>query len=149
MDKVTASAQKFEALIRDQLARVERMKTAEERPDYQNLPQIIIGTVGGDGIGPAITAQAQRVIEYLLADEIAAGKVKIKEIAGLTIENRVKVGKAIPDDILEELKQCHVILKGPTTTPQAGDKWPYIKSANVAIRKELDRFANVRPGHGT
>jgi len=145
MDKIAAAAKKFEALIKNQLARVERMKEMGERPDYQNLPQIIIGTVGGDGIGPAITAQAQRVMEFLLADEIAAGKVKIKEIEGLTIENRVAAGKAIPDDILEELKQCHVILKGPTTTPQAGDKWPNIESANVAMRKELDLFANVRP----
>jgi len=145
MDKITSAAQKFEELIRDQLARVERMKAAEERPDYQNLPQIIIGTVGGDGIGPAITAQAQRVMEFLLADEIKSDKVKIKEIEGLTIENRVKAGKPIPEDILEELKQCHVILKGPTTTPQAGDKWPNIESANVAMRKELDLFANVRP----
>ncbi|MBU0650994.1 isocitrate/isopropylmalate dehydrogenase family protein, partial [bacterium] len=39
----------------------------------------------------------------------------------------------------------HVILKGPTTTPQSGDKWPNIESANVAMRRELDLFANVRP----
>ncbi|MBO7548602.1 MAG: isocitrate/isopropylmalate dehydrogenase family protein, partial [Clostridia bacterium] len=64
---------------------------------------------------------------------------------GLTIENRVKVMKAIPDDVLLELKECDVILKGPTTTPRAGDPWPNIESANVAMRKELDLFANVRP----
>ncbi|MCL2563434.1 MAG: isocitrate/isopropylmalate family dehydrogenase [Oscillospiraceae bacterium] len=145
MDKITNATNQFEALIRDQLARVERMKAGQERPDYQKLPEIIIGTVGGDGIGPAITAQAQRVMEFLLADEIASGKVRIKEIEGLTIENRVAVGKPIPDDILRELKGCHVILKGPTTTPQAGDPWPNIESANVAMRKELDLFANVRP----
>ncbi|MBQ7653673.1 MAG: isocitrate/isopropylmalate dehydrogenase family protein, partial [Clostridia bacterium] len=62
-----------------------------------------------------------------------------------TIENRIKVNKAIPDDVLEELKSCHVILKGPTTTPQAGDGMPNIESANVAMRKALDLFANVRP----
>jgi isocitrate dehydrogenase (NAD+) len=53
--------------------------------------------------------------------------------------------KAIPDDTLAELKKCHVILKGPTTTPKKGDPWPNIESANVAMRKELDLFANVRP----
>ena len=53
--------------------------------------------------------------------------------------------KAIPDDVMEELKSCDVILKGPTTTPRAGDPWPNIESANVAMRKALDLFANVRP----
>ena len=145
MDKITAAAQKFEALVRDQLTRVERLKGAEERPDYKTLPQIVIGTVGGDGIGPAITAQAARILEFMLAAEIAAGKVKLQQIDGLTIENRIRVGKPIPDDVLAELKACHVILKGPTTTPQAGDGRPNIESANVAMRKELDLFANVRP----
>ena len=84
-------------------------------------------------------------MEHLLRDEVAKGKVAFKVIDGLTIENRVAAGKAIPDDVLAELKQCHVILKGPTTTPRAGDPWPNIESANVAMRKELDLFANVRP----
>jgi len=47
--------------------------------------------------------------------------------------------------VLEEIKKCHVILKGPTTTPRKGDGWPNIESANVMMRKELDLFANVRP----
>jgi len=92
-----------------------------------------------------ITAQAQRVLEFLLKDEVEKGKVVFKVIDGLTIENRAKQMKAIPDDVLAELKKCHVILKGPTTTPRAGDPWPNIESANVAMRKELDLFANVRP----
>ena len=49
------------------------------------------------------------------------------------------------DDVMEQLKACHVILKGPTTTPQAGDPWPNIESANVAMRKALDLFCNLRP----
>ena len=53
--------------------------------------------------------------------------------------------KAIPDDVMEELKACNVILKGPTTTPQAGGDMPNIESANVAMRKALDLFANMRP----
>ena len=84
-------------------------------------------------------------MEYLLKDAVAVGKIEFKVIDGLTIENRVACGKAIPDDVLAELKSCHVILKGPTTTPRAGDPWPNIESANVAMRKELDLFANVRP----
>jgi len=136
---------KFEEIIKEQKARVAMMKEQGDFIDYSSLEKIIIGVVGGDGIGPAITAQAQRVLEYLLQDDVKNGKVEFRTIEGLTIENRAKVNKAIPDDVLEELKKCHVILKGPTTTPRQGDPWPNIESANVAMRKELDLFANVRP----
>jgi len=100
---------------------------------------------GGDGIGPYISESSRTVLEAMLEDEIKSGKVEIRTIEGLTIENRVKVMKAIPDDVLKEIKDCHVILKGPTTTPKKGDPWPNIESANVAMRRELDLFANVRP----
>ena len=142
---ITDAKEKFGKLIQQQLERVERMKKQEDFIQYDQLDTIVIGVVGGDGIGPSITHQAQRILEFLLQSEIEKGKIKIKEIQGCTIENRAKVGKAIPDDVLEELKQCHVILKGPTTTPRQGDPWPNIESANVAMRKELDLFANVRP----
>lgn len=135
----------FEKIIKEQLLRVEKMKQQKEFVDYSKLDTIIIGVVGGDGIGPAITGQAQRVLEHLLADEVKKGKIEFRTIEGLTIENRVEVNKAIPDDVLEEIKKCHVILKGPTTTPKKGDPWPNIESANVAMRRELDLFANVRP----
>lgn len=144
-DKITAAAEKFTALVKAQLERNERIKSVKEFTDYAALDTIVVGVCGGDGIGPVITAEAQRVLEHLLQDEVAKGKVAFKVIDGLTIENRVAAGKAIPDDVLAELKQCHVILKGPTTTPRAGDPWPNIESANVAMRKELDLFANVRP----
>jgi isocitrate dehydrogenase (NAD+) len=45
---------------------------------------------------------------------------------------------------MKQIKACHVILKGPTTTPRAGSG-PNIESANVTLRKALDLFANVRP----
>ncbi|NMA82947.1 MAG: isocitrate/isopropylmalate dehydrogenase family protein [Epulopiscium sp.] len=121
------------------------MKSQEDFIKYDELETIVIGVVGGDGIGPAITHQAQRILEFLLKEETEKGKVQFKVIEGCTIENRAAVGKALPDDVLAELKKCHVILKGPTTTPQKGDPWPNIESANVAMRKELDLFANVRP----
>ncbi|MFA5528207.1 MAG: isocitrate/isopropylmalate family dehydrogenase [Peptostreptococcales bacterium] len=135
----------FEQLVMEQLARVERLKNEEDFLDYQGLDKIIIGVIGGDGIGPAITKEAQRVIEFLLANQIKSGKVELRVINGCTIENRAAVGKAIPDDVLEEIKKCHVLLKGPTTTPRKGDAWANVESANVAMRKELDLFANVRP----
>lgn len=140
------NAQKhIEMILNKQLDRIEKMKSQTDFVDYSKLPVIKIGVVGGDGIGPQITAQARRVIEYLVADDIKAGKIQLYDIDGLTIENRVAHNQAIPDDVLAELKKCDVILKGPTTTPQAGDPWPNIESANVAMRKELDLFANVRP----
>ncbi len=144
MDKIAVAKEKFGKPIEEQLARVEKMKEDKDFIDFSKLPVIKIGICGGDGIGPAITAQAQRILEFLLDDEVKAGKVEFKVIDGLTIENRIAAGKAIPDDVLAELKECPVILKGPTTTPRAGDK-VNIESANVAMRKELDLFANVRP----
>lgn len=144
MNKIEVAKEKFGKLIEEQLARVEKMKADKDFIDFAKLPVIKIGICGGDGIGPAITAQAQRILEFLLADEVNSGKVEFKVIDGLTIENRIKAGKAIPDDVLAELKECPVILKGPKTTPRAGDK-VNIESANVAMRKELDLFANVRP----
>ena len=139
------AAEKFIKLIESQLERNERIKAQKEFTDYSKLDKIIIGVAAGDGIGPAITAEAVRVMEFLLADDIKSGKIELRIIDGLTIERRAAENKAIPDDVLEELKKCHVILKGPTTTPRKGDPWPNVESANVAMRKELDLFANVRP----
>ncbi len=144
-EKIQAALAQFEKIIRSQLERVENMKKQADFVDYDALDKIIIGVCGGDGIGPVITNESARVLRYMLDDEVKAGKVEFRNIDGLTIENRVAANKAIPDDVLEELKKCHVILKGPTTTPRAGDPWPNIESANVAMRKELDLFANVRP----
>ena len=143
--QIKSACEKFAAVLEGQLARVERINAAADFIDYDTLDKIVIGICGGDGIGPVITKASQTVLEKLLADRVAAGKVEFRVIDGLTIENRAAVGKAIPDDVLDELKKCHVILKGPTTTPRAGDPWPNIESANVAMRKELDLFANVRP----
>lgn len=135
----------FGEILVKQLKRVEVIKKAEDWIDYATLKPIIIGIIGGDGIGPHITGEAQRVLEHLLKDEVANGKVEFRVIEGLTIERRAKVMKPIPDDVLVEIKKCPILLKGPTTTPKKGDPWPNIESANVAIRKELDLFANVRP----
>ena len=135
----------FEGIVKAQLERVERLKNEQDFTDYQSLERIVIGVIGGDGIGPAITDQAKRVLEHLLKADVQKGKVEINVIDGLTIENRAACGKAIPDDVLEKIKKCNVLLKGPTTTPRKGDKWANVESANVAMRKELDLFANVRP----
>lgn len=137
--------QHFGTVLTQQLERIERMKTSEPWLDFSTIKPIIVGILGGDGIGPYIAAEAQRVLEYLLRDQVRDGGVEFRIIEGLTIENRAAQLKAIPDDVLAEIRKCHVTLKGPTHTPEQGDGWPNIESANVAMRKELDLFANVRP----
>ena len=144
-EQIEAAKEQFGKLLEKQLVRVDNMKAQGDFTDYKALDKIIIGVCGGVGIGPAITAQAQRVLEYLLKEDKAAGKVEFRVIDGLTIERRAAEMSAIPADVLKEIKECHVILKGPTTTPRKGDEWPNVESANVAMRKELDLFANVRP----
>jgi isocitrate dehydrogenase (NAD+) len=144
-EAIEKAKEHFAKLLEAQLKRVEQMKAGEDWADYSKLKPIVIGIVAGDGIGPYITKEAVRVLEYLLAKEIAAGKIQLRNIAGLTIEERAAAMKALPEETLVTLKECHVILKGPLTTPKKGDKWPNLESANVSMRRELDLFANVRP----
>ena len=144
-DKIKAASAHFEKVLEEQLERVDRINSSGDAVDYSKLDKIVIGICGGDGIGPIITKASQNVLEYLLCDEVKAGTIEFKVIDGLTIENRAAHMQAIPDDVMQKLKSCDVILKGPTTTPHQGDGWPNIESANVAMRKALDLFANVRP----
>ncbi len=144
-DVIKNSLEHFKSVLEDQLKRVERLKENPDWTDYSAIKPIIIGVIGGDGIGPYIADEAKRALEFLLKEDISNGKVEMRTIEGLTIEKRAEVKKAIPDDVLAEIKKCHLCLKGPTTTPKKGDKWPNIESANVAMRKELDLFANIRP----
>ncbi len=138
---INDACEKFKILLEEQCARVEKMEKGESPKNYATMDKIVIGIVGGDGIGPIIVKEAKRLIEFLLADEVKSGKVEFNVIDGLTIENRLALGKAIPDDVLAEIKKCDVLLKGPTTTPKGGT----MESANVALRRELDLYANVRP----
>ncbi len=142
---IEAAKEHFGKMLEEQLERVERLKAEEDWLDYSKVSPIIVGMIGGDGIGPYIAAESQRVLEFLLKDQVAKGKVEFRTIEGLTIENRAEKLKSIPDDVLVQIKDCHVTLKGPTHTPERGDGWPNLESANVAMRKELDLFANIRP----
>jgi isocitrate dehydrogenase (NAD+) len=135
----------FGELLEVQMERMTRVKAAADWIDFGAVSPIKVGILGGDGIGPFIAKEAKWLLSKILEDELAAGKIVLEDIEGLTIENRAEHNKAIPDDVLEEIKKYHVTLKGPTTTPRQGDPWPNIESCNVAMRKELDLFANVRP----
>jgi isocitrate dehydrogenase (NAD+) len=144
-EAIERAKEHFGKLLESQLKRVERMKAGDDWLDYSSLRPIVIGVVGGDGIGPYITKEAVRVLKFLLGEEIFQGKVEMKDIGGLTIEERALAMKALPEEPLLDLRKCHAILKGPLTTPKKGDPWPNLESANVSMRRELDLFANVRP----
>ena len=144
-EEIRAAQEKFGELIRGEYDRIERMKAGEEITDFSKLDKIIIGILPGDGIGPIIMKQAVRMAEELLKDEIAAGKVELRHIEGMTIENRVARMESLPEDVFEEIKKCHVLVKGPMVTPRAGDGLPNLVSANSLLRRGLDLFAAVRP----
>lgn len=131
----------FEKLLTEQLERAERMSNAQPAKDFKSLNKIKVGLCGGDGIGPIIMKEARRLLNSLLSEELASGRIELCEIDGLTIENRLEKGQPVPDDVLAKIKSCDVILKGPTTTPKGGK----MESANVTLRRELDLYANVRP----
>jgi len=132
-------------ILQEQVERVQRISQPVEWLDYSKLDRLVIGVIGGDGIGPIIAEETSRVLKTLLKEEIGSGRVEIREIEGLTIENRIKQMKPLPDQVLSEIEKCHVLLKGPTTTPEEGSGMPNIESANIAIRRAFDLFANVRP----
>src|SRR5574344_761060 len=104
-ENLQAALKKFEELVREQSARSDRIKAEKDFIDYEKLDKIIIGVCGGDGIGPIITKESARVLEYMLADEVKSGRIEFKYIDGLTMENHVAVMKAIPDDVLAQLKE--------------------------------------------
>ncbi|MGF6376659.1 isocitrate dehydrogenase (NAD+) [Clostridiales Family XIII bacterium PM5-7] len=138
---INQACEQFKTLLEEQLARVEKLKHGGEAKNFTNMDKIIIGLCDGDGIGPMIMEQAERLVAKLLEKEIASGRVVLKKIEGLTIENRMALGQAVPEQVLAEIKTCDVLLKGPTTTPKGGT----LESANVTLRRELDLYANVRP----
>jgi isocitrate dehydrogenase (NAD+) len=143
--KYEAAVNNIRRILQEQVERVERISKPIEWLDYSRLDKLVIGVIGGDGIGPIIAKETSRVLEALLEEEIGSGRVELKEIEGLTIENRIRQMKPLPDEVLVEIKKCHVLLKGPTTTPEEGSGMPNIESANIAIRRAFDLFANVRP----
>ena len=77
MGKIEDAKLKFESLLEEQLKRVEKINAEKDFVDYAKLDKIIVGIVGGDGIGPAITGQATRIMKFLLKNEEEKGKVAV------------------------------------------------------------------------
>ena len=145
MDAVMEAKEKFGELIRSEFQRIERMKSENGYTDFDKLDKIVVGVLPGDGIGPVFMKQALRVLDNLLAPEIKSGRIEIRTIEGMTIENRAARLQSLPDDVFEEIKKCNVLIKGPMVTPRAGEPWPNLVSANSLLRRGLDLFAAVRP----
>lgn len=145
MEEIQAAQEKFGELIQSEFERIERMKADTEIKDFSRMEKIIVGVLPGDGIGPIIMEQAIRVLKVLMKEELAAGRLEIRQIEGMTIENRAAKMQSLPDEVMEEIKQCDVLLKGPMVTPRAGEPWPNLVSANSLLRRGLELFAAVRP----
>lgn len=145
MNSIEQAKEKFGELIQSEFERIERMKADTTVKDYSKLERIVVGVLPGDGIGPLIMKQALRVLEALMKTEIDSGKIEIRRIQGMTIENRAAKMQSLPDQVFQEVKQCDVLLKGPMVTPRAGDPWPNLVSANSLLRRGLELFAAVRP----
>ncbi|GFN23938.1 isocitrate/isopropylmalate dehydrogenase family protein [Thermanaeromonas sp. C210] len=94
----------------------------------------VVTLIPGDGTGPEVTAAARRVLEASGAEleweVVEAGESALK-----------KYGSVLPGEVLESIRRNRVALKGPITTPVGTG----FRSVNVALRKELDLYANVRP----
>lgn len=145
MENIKIAQMKFGELIQSEYERIERMKADNQVTDYSTLEKIKVGVLPGDGIGPIIMKQALRVLNALVSEEINNGKIEIKEIEGMTIENRAAKLQSLPEDVFEEIKKCNVLLKGPMVTPRAGENLPNLVSANSLLRRGLELFAAVRP----
>ena len=93
-----------------------------------------ITVIPGDGIGPEVTSAALRILEEADAD------LEVEECqAGVTALEEMR--NPLPEATLSSIRRTGVALKGPLTTPSGSG----FRSINVALRKEFDLYANVRP----
>jgi isocitrate dehydrogenase (NAD+) len=103
-------------------------------PDEMRDVMHKITLIPGDGIGPDITAATIKVVEAsgveIEWEEVLAGESAIPEF-----------GSPLPENVIESIKRNKIALKGPLTTPVGSG----FRSINVALRKELDLYANLRP----
>ncbi len=90
--------------------------------------------IPGDGIGPEVTSCVMRIIKET--------KVPIKwDIINAGAEVYKETGHFIPEELLKNIEQNKIVLKGPITTPIGKG----FRSINVRLRKKFDTYANIRP----
>ena len=146
-EQIRSATEQFRAMLVEQYERNARIaeEAGRSADDRDNKECTVIGLAPGDGIGPVIMEKTKAVLDRLLEDEIASGRIEFREITGFTIEERLAAGETVPENVLSQLDQCDGLLKGPTTTPNAAMGGRNLESANVFLRKRFDLFANVRP----
>jgi isocitrate dehydrogenase (NAD+) len=98
------------------------------------LPAHRVTLIPGDGVGPEVSEATRRVLE-------ATGVAFEWDIQNAGLGVMEQYGTPMPDHVLESIRRNKVAIKGPLTTPLGKG----IRSVNVALRKELDLFALVRP----
>lgn len=145
--QIEEATEAFRRILTEQFERNEGMGRAsgESCKAPEESRRTVIGLAPGDGIGPVIMEETVAVLEKLLSDEISNGMIELRHINGFTLEERLECGSTVPPDVLSQLKECDVLLKGPTTTPNAAMGGVNLESANVFLRRSFDLFANVRP----
>jgi len=94
----------------------------------------VVTLIRGDGIGPEIAAAAVRIL-----GEAGADLEWDEQLGGMAA--LADAGDPLPDATLESIRQHRLVLKGPLTTPVGTG----FRSVNVALRREFDLYANVRP----
>jgi isocitrate dehydrogenase len=117
----------------------EAIEVVDEEADLLDVPKNpIIPILYGDGIGTDVGPATQRVLE-------AAAQATGRDVSWMRIyageSAREKYDENLPDDTVDAIREFRVAIKGPLTTPVGAG----FRSLNVALRKTLDTYANVRP----
>jgi len=115
---------------------IEVVDAEEDALDIPETP--IIPILYGDGIGSDVGPATQRVLE-------AAARATGRDVAWMRVyageSARERYGENLPDDTVNAIREFRVAIKGPLTTPVGAG----FRSLNVALRKTLETYANVRP----
>jgi isocitrate dehydrogenase (NAD+) len=93
-----------------------------------------ITLIPGDGIGYEVSEAARRVID-------ATGVDIVWDVQNAGLDVVEQYGQPMPDHVLDSIRKNRIAIKGPLTTPVGKG----IRSVNVALRRELDLYALVRP----
>ncbi|PSQ06970.1 NADP-dependent isocitrate dehydrogenase [Halobacteriales archaeon QS_6_71_20] len=125
--------------IADRPEEGEAITLADEETGALDVPaNPVVPIIHGDGIGTDVGPAAQRVLD-------AAAEATGRSIAWMRVyageSARERYGEHLPDETVEAFREFRVGIKGPLTTPVGSG----FRSLNVALRKTLDLFANVRP----
>src|SRR6056297_1329392 len=117
----------------------QKIEVVDPDNDELDVPENpIIPIIYGDGIGVDVGPAAQQVLE-------AAAEATGREINWMRVyageSAREKYDENLPNDTTEAIREFNVAIKGPLTTPVGAG----FRSLNVALRKKLDLYTNVRP----